>query len=174
MIAEKAGDERHAFYLLRPKFREMWVEDKELHCAGFIDRVHKDFDGLVTLGDYKTSSKYGIGLPESFKRQLAIYGLLYYRNKKELPNFTSIIFLRYGEEYILEVTPSLLKYARDTIDYVWSRTRSVSLSDYPKHEGTLCGWCPFKDICSGEQEFVKGQNKNKLKKILGEKKNDKL
>ena len=169
MRAEKVENERHAFYLLRPKFREMWVEDKELKCAGFIDRVDKGFDGMITLGDYKTSSKYGIGLPESFKRQLSIYGLLYNRTQHIMPNFVSIIFLRYGEEYILEVTPSLLKYARNTIDNVWSRTRSVSISDYPMHEGILCGWCPFKDICSGEQKYKETKSKESIKKLFDKK-----
>ena len=169
MIAGKVENERHAFYLLRPKFREMWVEDKELKCAGFIDRVDKGFDGMITLGDYKTSSKYGIGLPESFKRQLSIYGLLYNRTQHIMPNFVSIIFLRYGEEYILEVTPSLLKYARNTIDNVWSRTRSVSISDYPMHEGILCGWCPFKDICSGEQKYKETKSKESIKKLFDKK-----
>jgi len=164
--AGKVENERHAFYLLRPKFRELWVEDKDLHCAGFIDRVHKGFDGSITLGDYKTSSKYGIGLPDSFKRQLSIYALLYNNVYKVMPDYVSIIFLRYGEEYILEVTPSLLKYARNTLTNVWSCTRSTSISDYPMHEGKLCRWCSFKSICDDEKNYKDSKSKDRLKKLF--------
>jgi len=164
--SEKAENERMAFYLLRPKMRELWVEDTELHCGGYIDRIHKDFNGFITLGDYKTSSKYGIGMPENYKRQLAIYALLYKNQTNETPNFVSVIFLRYGEEIILEVTPSLLKYARDTIQYVWSRTRSTDIKNYPPHEGNLCGWCQFQPLCSKEKEFKDKGRKEILKKLL--------
>ena len=162
----KAQTEKHAFFLVKPKFREMWVADEEIHCGGFIDRVNVDYDGNITLGDYKTSSKYGIGLPEAYKRQLGIYALLYNNVKKEMPSFVSVIFLRYGEEYILEVTPSILQYARDAIDYVWQRSRSTDKKDYPKHESNLCRWCQFRNVCNGDIEF---KAKKRQKKTLGEK-----
>lgn len=164
----KAENERHAFYLTKPKFREMWVEDKELHCAGFIDRIHEDFNGLITLGDYKTSSKFGIGLPEDYKRQLSIYALLYNNKEKLMPHFVAVIFLRYGEEFLLEVTPSLLTYARNTIQDVWARTRSAAIIDYPLREGKLCRWCAFQAICNGEEEFKKQKRIDDFKKLAKE------
>lgn len=166
IVNGKAENERMAFYLLRPKMREMWVEDKELHCGGFIDRIHKDYNNILTLGDYKTSSKYGIGLPEDYKRQLSIYALLYNNQEKITPDFVAVIFLRYGEEFILEVTPSLLRYARDTIQNVWSHTRSVNKIDYPAREGNLCRWCQFQPICSKENVFKTEGRKCKLKSLL--------
>ena len=169
--AGKAENERHAFFLLKPQIKELWVEDVSLHCGGFIDRIHKDFDGVVTLGDYKTGKKYGIGLPRDARRQISIYGLLYVNQTQVVPDFVSIIFLRYGEEYLLEVTPSLLKYARNTILEVWGKTRSVDLSDYPKKEGKLCGWCDFFTICSGEKKHKKGIRQKKMKELIKNVKN---
>jgi ATP-dependent helicase/DNAse subunit B len=151
----KAENEKHGYYLLKPKFRELYVKSEELKCCGFIDRINEGFDGLITLGDYKTSSKYGIGLPADYKRQLSIYSLLYETQEKKQPDFVSVVFLRYGEEYLLEVTPSLLKYARDIIDYVYPRTRSISKGDYPKKEGNHCRWCQFRNICSGKEDWEK-------------------
>ncbi len=163
----KAENERHAFFLTKPKFREMWVEDKELKCAGYIDRVHEDYDGVITLGDYKTSSRFGIGISNAYKRQLSIYALLYNNVKGIMADFVSIIFLRYGEEPLLEVTPSLLRYARDTIKHVWENTRSVTIEDYPLHEGKLCGWCSFRPLCSGEAECKSKGRIEDLKKLIG-------
>jgi len=172
IIQGKAENEQHAFYLTKPKFRELYVKDEKLRVRGYIDRINEDFNGVITLGDYKTSSRYGIGLPDDYKRQLSIYALLYNKDKGIMADFVSIIFLRYGEEVLLEVTPSVLKYARDIIDYVWSKTRSVAFEDYPKKEGRLCRWCAFKDVCSGKIERDKKVNVEKLKKLISEEKNE--
>lgn len=160
----KAENEQHAFYLTKPKFKELYVKDDELHTRGFIDVIHQGYDGLITLGDYKTSTKYGIGLSEDYRRQLALYALLYHKQEKKMADFVSIIFLRYGEEFLLEVTPSLLKYARDAIDYVWGHTRSADIEDYPLKESRLCGWCNFNHICFGEERAASLSRKEKIKK----------
>jgi len=103
----KANNEGHAFNLMKPKFKEVLVQDEDLHCKGYIDRVNKDFDGNITLGDYKTSSKYGLGLPMDYKRQMAIYSLLYKNQEGVDADFVAVDFLRYGDTYFLEVTSSL-------------------------------------------------------------------
>ena len=166
IIQGKAENEQHAFYLTKPKFKELYVKDDKLKVRGYIDRIHEDFNGVVTLGDYKTSTRYGIGLSDDYKRQLSIYALLYNNDKGVMADFVSIIFLRYGEEVLLEVTPSVLRYARDIIDYVWSRTRSTAFEDYPKKEGRLCRWCSFKDTCSGEADRTKKEDIKKLKELI--------
>jgi len=166
LIQGKAENEQHAFYLTKPKFREMYVKDEKLKTVGFIDRIHEDYNGIITLGDYKTSSKYGIGLSEDYKRQLSIYALLYHSQTGNMADFVSIIFLRYGEEFLLEVTPSILKYARDTIQYVWEHTRSTAFEDYPIKEGRLCRWCAFNNICSGGQKSIKEEEKEKIIEII--------
>jgi putative RecB family exonuclease len=162
----KAENLAHAFYSLKPKFREMKVKDEDLHCLGFIDRVTEDYDGIVTLGDYKTSSKHGIGLPSDYKRQLSIYALLYKTTHKITPDFVAVIFLRYGEEYLLEVTPSLLKYARDVIDDTYSKTRTTDIANYPLKEGALCKWCSYYDLCSGATHKNKEIRLDRIRKLL--------
>ena len=152
--AGKAENDGHAFFLLRPKFSEMSVKSDELHTRGVIDRVNVDFDGLITLVDYKTSVKYGVGLPIDYKRQLSIYTLLYQEQEKKTADFVAVSFLRIGEEYLLEVTPSLLRYARDVMLDTWQKTTSTAIDDYPLIEGNLCRWCDFKDVCSGKEDWL--------------------
>ena len=166
IIQGKAENEQHAFYLTKPKFKELYVKDEALRTRGYIDRIHQDYNGVVTLADYKTSSRYGIGLGDDYKRQLAIYALLYNNQEGKMADFVSIVFLRYGEEVLLEVTPSLLRFARDAIDYVWDHTRSTEKDDYPLKEGRLCGWCSFNNICSGGAKWVKEREKNAMKKLI--------
>ena len=167
---EKAENEHHAFYLVKPKLREMYIFDEELHCAGFIDRIHKDYNNIITLGDYKTSSKFGIGLPEKYRRQLAIYALLYKRKMGVTPDFVAIIFLRYGEEFLIEVSSSLLKYARDSIEYVWNKTRSVDPLDYPEKGGAGCKFCSHIDSDSGEKAFKTKKRIEKIKEMITDEK----
>jgi len=162
----KAENERHAFHLTKPKFRELFVEDKELKVRGYIDRLNIDFNGVVTIGDYKTSKKFGIGLSDDYKRQLSIYSLLYKNLKCTMPDFASIIFLRYGEEFLLEITPSVLKQARDTILFVRDKTRSTDIVEYPVKEGTLCKWCAFQHYCSGEVEYREDLRKKRILDLI--------
>jgi len=164
----KAENVRHAYYLLKPKMRELYVKNEDLHCCGFIDRIHEDFNGVLTIADYKTSSKYGVGLPEDYKRQLSIYSLLYKLQEGRQPDFSGVIFLRYGESYFLEVTPSLLRYARDTINDVWAKTRSSVIEDYPLKESNLCRWCQFQNICNGQEDWEATLRKQKLMDKLKE------
>jgi RecB family exonuclease len=152
--SEKAENEQHAFYLLKPKFRELKVESEQLKCKGYIDRIQEDNDKIVTIGDYKTSVKYGIGLNEEYRRQLAIYSLLYFEQEKEMPHFAAVIFLRYGEEYLLEVTPSFLRYAEDTIREVYIKTRSTNINDYPIKGGDSCRWCDHHKIDEEDRKRI--------------------
>jgi len=170
--AGKAENIGHAFFLLRPKFREVSVTDDELHCKGVIDRVDTDFDGVITLVDYKTSKKWGVGLPMDYKRQLSIYSLLYQRKEKITADFVSVNFLRISENYFLEVTPSFLRYALDTITDTYAKTRSTSMADYPKLEGSLCRRCDFKDICSGKEEWSKRVREEKIIELIKDDKKD--
>lgn len=145
----KAQNNRHAFYLLKPKFREKWFEDAELRLCGFMDRIHKDWDGYVTIGDYKTSSRFGIGIKGDYEIQSAIYALLYKRWTGKIPDYTSVIFLRYGEEVRTRVTPSQIQYALDLVKEVHEKSKTDKIENYPKREGKLCKWCNYFDECSG-------------------------
>ena len=164
----KAENEQHAFFLIKPKFRELKVESEKYKCRGYIDRVSEDYNGILTLADYKTSVKYGVGLPMDYKRQLSIYALLY-QEKERLPDFVAVNFLRYGEEYLLEVGPSVIKFAINTIQDAYSKTRSANLEDYPLNEGSLCRWCPFLSFCSGQKKFEDELRLIQLEKKIGEK-----
>ena len=161
--AEKVENERHAFYMLKPKFRELYVKSEKLKVRGYIDRVDEDFNGILTLGDYKTSKKYGIGLPLDYQRQLAIYALLYKEQEGKVADFVSIIFLRYGEELLLQVTPSLIKHARDLVTDVYKKTRSTDINDYPVGMGSQIRWCNYGDLHDGTAQFEELYRREQLK-----------
>jgi len=164
IFVKKVQNERHAFYTIRPKFRELWIEDKELNLCGYIDRVHKGFDGKTTIGDYKTGSMYGIGLKDDHEVQTSIYALLYKRKTDIVPDYSSIIFLRYGGyEVATPVTPERIKHALETVQMVHDKTKSKDIKDYPKKEQKLCKWCQSFDRCSG---IEKAEDKIRQDKVL--------
>jgi len=151
--AGKATSNSHAFHLLKPRFREKFYEDEELKLCGFVDRIHTDFDGEVTLGDYKTSNRYGIGIKNEYEIQCALYALLHKRATGLAPDFTSIIFVRFGHEVRTRVTPSQIDMALTLVKETHKKTTTDKIEDYPKKEQKLCKWCAFFDICSGEEKF---------------------
>ena len=150
-MAKKAEDDKHAFYLLRPKFKELWIEDKDLNLCGYIDRIHTDFDGNITIGDYKTSARFGIGTKMDYVIQCGIYAYLYRKVHKRIPDFVSIIYLRYGDEVNIMVTPDLIKFAIDKVKYVRDRVMSDNIEDYPRNESDK--FFLFHDIDSGLMEI---------------------
>jgi len=159
----KAENESHAYHLLKPKFRELWVEDKEIHCCGFIDRINEDYDGNITIGDYKTSQKFGLNFPTDYKRQLGIYALLYLNQEKVRADEVAVDFLRYGEVYRYEVTDEMLESSRKTIAETWEATRSTSIEDYQPNAD-----CSFKEFCQDTEEDKKRQ-RELLKHLRGKK-----
>ena len=171
----KAKNYGHAFNILRPKFREKFYESKELNLCGFVDRIHTDYSGIVTVGDYKTSSRYGIGIKDEYDVQCAIYALLYKLCEGKVPDYTSIIYVRFGEEVRTRVTPDQIKNAIELVKSINSKTTTDKIEDYPLSEGGFCKWCPFFDKCSGLEDFnsevrqeviIDRQKKNKQKALL--------
>ena len=162
----KVKDEEHGFNLIKPHTRELHLKSETLKCQGYVDRVDKDYDGLITIGDYKTSGKYGLKLSQDYKRQLAIYAVLYAEEEGVYPDYASIMFLRYGENYIFEVTPSFIKHGQDAINYVWENTRSIDIKDYPLNETNLCKYCQFFKDCVGKKQEELTDRLDNLKKIL--------
>jgi len=143
----------HGFQLLKPTFRELRLKDDQLNVAGFVDTIQEDFDGQVTIVDYKTSHKYKNTLSEDYKRQLAIYGLLYYRMNGKMPEYLCINYLRFGESFYIINTPSFMQYAK--MEILRARNQIVNAgedkSKFPKNETPLCNWCDFQDHCMKDE-----------------------
>ena len=105
-----------AYKRIKPKFKELWVEDKKLNVGGFIDSVQYDsYSDDITLIDYKTSLRKGEVMTIDYRRQLSIYALLFYKTKKKMPKYVGINYLLDGNTILLEVTPELLKFAEDVV-----------------------------------------------------------
>jgi len=166
----KAENSRHAFFLLRPKFREKFYVDDELNLCGYIDRIHTDFSGITTIGDYKTSNRYGIGIKDEYEIQCGLYALLHKRVTGKLPDYTSVIFLRFGEEVRTRVTPDQIKNVLRILKEVTEKTKSDNMDDYPKNEGKFCKYCSFFDKCSSLEKIEDDiRIKKAIKKIKGDK-----
>ena len=149
----KAKDVSHAYNLLKPKFREHYYKSEVINVQGYIDAIEEDFDGNVALIDYKTSTKYKNLLSEDYRRQLAIYALLYKLEEGKLPAVVGVHFLKYGEVFYVYVTPSLLSWANHEIEKVKLGTKTQDLQAYCKNETKLCNWCDFYDYCYKGKEL---------------------
>lgn len=160
----KAQNKEHAWFSIKPKFRELYIKDDKLKCNGYIDRVSK-FGDITIITDYKTGKKQLTGLKTDHELQLAIYALLYYNKFNEMPDFGVINYLLYGKEIEMRITPDVLKYARIEIEQTHLKTKSNKIEDYPKTETKLCAWCSFFNYCNGTEE----SNKRKRMELIKEK-----
>jgi len=162
----KAENDRHAYYLLKPKFREKFMEDSDLKVCGFVDRIHTDFSGITTIGDYKTGNRYGIGIKDEYEIQCGIYALLYEKTTGQRADYTSIIFIRFGEEVRTRVTPDQIKISLDIIKETHEKTKTDNINDYPTNQSKFCKWCAFFEKCSGLEEVKDEIRQKKALEVL--------
>jgi len=141
----KAKDNGHAWNLLRPKFQEKKYVFEDL--TGVVDNIEEDFDGTISLIDYKTSNKFHNNIDYAYIRQARLYALMFYRDEKKLPNYIKINFLRFGEVFPFEVTPDMIKMAEIDLKIVKENTESVNKEDYPMCISRRCEWCDFRYEC---------------------------
>ncbi len=136
-----------AFNAAKPK-TELYFKSEEYKVQGYVDAI---FDSdKVKIIDYKTSSRDI--MREGYKRQLAIYALMYEEKYGKLPDEVGIHFLLFGET-ILPATMEMVEDAKKDLAYVHSKTKTGSMDDYPKGVRPLCKWsrgqCDYYDICGG-------------------------
>ena len=134
-----------AWNSVAPKYAEKWVKSKDYAVIGIVDAVCSDFDGGVTLLDYKTSKRYGAYLPEDYYRQLIIYAFLYTLEMGEMPKFVGVNYLRFDDTFFVRVTQGVLDEARDLIKMVHDciREREEHEDRYEQVPQNLCKWCSF-------------------------------
>ena len=166
-IMGKVENQRHAFFLLKPKFVEKWLEDKDLKVCGKLDYGGTDFEGQYTIGDYKTSMKYGMSFKKDYYRALIIYAYLVVTLEGIIPHWLAINYLRFGDVDRFAFTPDMVNEARELILEFHEKTKSDKIKDYPKtNNPKICAagkyTCEFFNICNGTDEF---DTKTRIKKL---------
>jgi CRISPR/Cas system-associated exonuclease Cas4 (RecB family) len=135
-----------AFERLRPQ-TEMKLFSERLGVIGIIDAVH-DYDGKISILDYKTSKKEE--LDEECMIQLSILTLLYKEEFRRTPDTIGIHFLRHGLK-TLPVIPDVLEYGEKVCSRFRWVTDSSDISEYPQKRTGLCkhksGECDYYDVC---------------------------
>jgi putative RecB family exonuclease len=134
-----------AFKQLKPTFAEMRVHNKEFKIMGIIDVIQKDFEGNISIVDYKTSKRYGSWLPDDYYRQLIIYALLYQEETGVRPKFAGIDWLRYDDVYFVAINDGVIEEARELIKGIHDelKKRGDDVEQYEMVPQTLCKWCAF-------------------------------
>ena len=134
-----------AWNSVAPKYAEKWVKSQDYAIVGVVDAVCSDFDGGVTLLDYKTSKRYGPTLPEDYYRQLIIYAFLYTLEMGEMPKFVGVNYLRFDDTFFVKITQAQLDEARDLIKMVHDclREKMDIEENYEQVPQNLCKWCSY-------------------------------
>jgi len=130
---------------LKPHFREVRLNNKELKIRGIVDVVVKDFEDNISIVDYKTSKRYGSWLPDDYYRQLIIYALLYKEETGVTPKFAGIDWLRYDDCYFVAINDGVIEEARELIKGIHNeiKKRGDDVEQYEMVPQILCKWCAF-------------------------------
>ncbi len=135
-----------AFQKIKP-ITEVKLKSSQHKVRGFVDAVQKQ-NGTTTIIDYKTSKKNH--LTDKYKLQLGIYSMIY-KEKHGMPDKAGILFLKHGEEKLMNVDEDVLSNAERECRAIHINTQSEEMEDYPRKPGPLCKWssgqCDFYDTC---------------------------
>jgi len=113
---------------------EKMLFSKKYMLLGKIDAIYRNKDPPF-LVDFKTSKSMEI--IDDYKRQLAIYALLYKENFYKKP-ILGIHFLKFNKGLKkFKIADRHLDETNALIMDIHHKTRSENISDYP----CLCGWC---------------------------------
>ena len=113
---------------------EKTLFSKKYMLLGKIDAIHRN-KAVPLLVDFKTSKS--MEMIDDYKRQLAIYALLYKDRFGEAP-LTGIHFLKFKEglkQY--RISEQFLNHTKHLVLDIHKKTQSEDQADYP----CVCGWC---------------------------------
>jgi len=134
---------------------------------GMIDRVQIDPDGVLHVGDYKTTKNKKYLKNDWF--QLLTYAYIMYMEDPTLTKVRgSYILLRHDFECITTEfdLKDILSIKDKYLDYA---DKMNSEKEYPTTPTALCGWCPYLEHCPDGQEKAEQFNaKRNALPIYGE------
>jgi DNA helicase II / ATP-dependent DNA helicase PcrA len=132
---------------------ELYLKSPTYKIQGYVDAIHKEADGFHIL-DYKTSKRDHVS--PDYRRQLAIYALVYQELHGVAPSRVGLLFLRAGTHKDIAVNENLLLEAKKDCEWIHTQTGSDHVDDYPKRLNPLCKWktgqCDFYDSCFEKKE----------------------
>lgn len=133
-----------SYYMSRPKFREFEIDLPNF--IGYIDAIIEKDDKLI-IQDYKTSSLFRTTFDESYIQQLKLYGWGFFQLKGTVPDFGSILYLKYGKEFFIEFNKeTLIKEMDDLIEWFFTNTQSDDINLYPMNSDHMfCTNCKSKN-----------------------------
>lgn len=113
---------------------EKTIFSEKLKLLGRIDAIYKNKSPPLII-DFKTCKTMEVS--EEYKRQLAIYTLLYKEQFHQHPT-TGIHFLKFKDGLkLFNVSAQRLAETKKMVSDIHNRTQSNNISDYP----CVCGWC---------------------------------
>jgi hypothetical protein len=154
------GGFSQAYYMLRPKFSELEIQDDEF--MGWMDEVFEK-DGKIIINDIKSGgSYYKSGYSEEYRIQLSLYCYFYYKSTGVLPAFGSIKFVKLGRECLYPFSMDTIKEmeqvladfregtaSTDAVDYPPNLDFKFCCSKYATREGSRGKpWCAFAECCN--------------------------
>jgi len=138
-------NERQVWNSIAPRYGEKRFRNEQYAILGIVDGVLKDFDGNITLIDYKTSKRYGSFLQEDYYRQLIIYAFLYTLEMGEMPKYAGCNFLRFDDTFFVRINDSTHTEARKIIMDMHDDLENFQKDEekYVQVPQTLCRWCSY-------------------------------
>lgn len=149
------------------------INDKII-LNGFIDRVQLDYDGLLHVGDYKTSlllDKKDLDIPftntDKYKR--------YKKDIFQLKTYAYVMMLEYPEIEKIRCSYIMLRHNFHLIEKVFTKNEIMEIGSefieyadkiheeklYRPQVSPLCPYCDHIEVCDAGKAFVKAQDERK-------------
>jgi putative RecB family exonuclease len=149
------------------------INDKII-LNGFIDRIQLDADGLLHVGDYKTSlllDKKDLSIPfndtDKYKR--------YKKDIFQLKTYAYVMLLEHPEIEKIRCSYIMLRHNFHLIEKVFTKTEIMEVGDqfieyadkiheeklFRAQVSPLCPYCDHIDVCDAGKDYVISQDERK-------------
>ena len=120
--------------------------DKNIKLNGMIDRIQIDDDGIIHVGDYKTTKNKKFLQDDDFQLLTYAYHIITNEDTSAKKIRGSYILLRHNfENLTFEFTKSKILNIKD--QYIKYANQILSEKNYDPNANRLCEYCSFLNVC---------------------------
>lgn len=124
-----------------------------------VDRLPEKFGGGLMVVDYKTGKPVDDRWDDgAYRRQILIYAAMVEAVHGELPTHGVLLYVNARQVKKVAITREAVDAVVAQAGHVFAEmVNRAESDDFDANVSTLCGWCPFVDLCDEGETHVRAQ-----------------
>ena len=127
-----------------------------------VDRLPEKFGGGLMVVDYKTGKAVDPRWDDgAYRRQILLYAAMVEAVHGELPSHGVLLYVNARQVKKVAITRQAVDAVVAQAGHIFAEmVRRAETDDFEAATSTLCGWCPFVDLCDEGETHVRKMAQN--------------